>query len=384
MDPGAVDALAARLPDGVVVISATNGKTTTTAMAAEILGEGRSLAWNRAGANLLSGIASALVAGRRAELGLFEVDEGALPETLERTKPRVVALGNLFRDQLDRYGELELVAERWRTAVANLPARDDARRERGRRRRSRTLPTAVPVRVRVRTRRSTPRARKAAARRRLEVLRELRRSLRVRGRVRGPSRRLPLPELRAPPAEARHLDPGDRAPRPARIALSARDSGRRDGRGARPARPLQRLQRAAAAALALAAGASLDDVRAGLERFSAAFGRFERIAVGGQPAARCSWSRTQPARTRPCARSSTGGAPPLPWSRSTTRSPTAGRVVDLGRRLRATARAGSTGDRHAATAPPSSALRLQVRRLRGRSASRSSRRSSARSTAGSS
>ena len=118
VDPGAVDALAARLPDGVVVISATNGKTTTTAMAAEILGEGRPLAWNRAGANLLSGIASALVAGRRATLGLFEVDEGALPETLERTRPRVVALGNLFRDQLDRYGELELVAERWRAAVA--------------------------------------------------------------------------------------------------------------------------------------------------------------------------------------------------------------------------------------------------------------------------
>ena len=84
VDPGAVDALAARLPDGVVVISATNGKTTTTAMAAEILGAGRPLAWNRAGANLLSGVASALVAGRRAELGLFEVDEGALPEALER------------------------------------------------------------------------------------------------------------------------------------------------------------------------------------------------------------------------------------------------------------------------------------------------------------
>ena len=113
---------AARLPEGVVVISATNGKTTTTAMTAEILGDGRRLAWNRAGANLLSGIASALVAGRRATLGLFEVDEGALSEAVERTRPRVVALGNLFRDQLDRYGELELVAERWRAAVAGLPA----------------------------------------------------------------------------------------------------------------------------------------------------------------------------------------------------------------------------------------------------------------------
>ena len=121
LDPGAVDTLASRLPDGVVVFSATNGKTTTTAMAAEILGEGRQLAWNRTGANLLSGISSALISGRRGDMGLFEVDEAALTEVLARAQPRVVALGNLFRDQLDRYGELELVAERWRAAVETLP-----------------------------------------------------------------------------------------------------------------------------------------------------------------------------------------------------------------------------------------------------------------------
>ena len=121
-DPGAVDALAARLPSGVVLVSATNGKTTTTAMAARILGREHRLAWNRAGANLLSGIASALVAGRGADLGLFEVDEGALPEAIARTRPRAVSLANLFRDQLDRYGELELIAERWRDAVRTLPA----------------------------------------------------------------------------------------------------------------------------------------------------------------------------------------------------------------------------------------------------------------------
>jgi UDP-N-acetylmuramyl tripeptide synthase len=120
-DPGAVDALAARLSSGVALVSATNGKTTTTAMAARILGRDHRLAWNRAGANLLSGIASALVAGRRADLGLFEVDEGALPEAIARTRPRAVSLANLFRDQLDRYGELELVAERWRDAVRSLP-----------------------------------------------------------------------------------------------------------------------------------------------------------------------------------------------------------------------------------------------------------------------
>jgi len=121
LDPASVDALAARLTSGVVLISATNGKTTTTAMAAKILGGEHRLVWNRAGANLLSGLASALVSARSADLGLFEIDEGALPEAIWRTRPRVVSLGNLFRDQLDRYGELELVAERWRTAVERLP-----------------------------------------------------------------------------------------------------------------------------------------------------------------------------------------------------------------------------------------------------------------------
>ena len=121
LDPGAVDRLAARLPHGSAVISATNGKTTTAAMAARILEPSMRLAHNRAGANLVSGVASALVAARDAELGLFEVDEAALPEVAGRLSPRAVSLGNLFRDQLDRYGELELVAQRWREMASALP-----------------------------------------------------------------------------------------------------------------------------------------------------------------------------------------------------------------------------------------------------------------------
>ena len=119
LDPAAIDALAARLPAGVALVSATNGKTTTTAMVAEIL-RGRRLAWNSSGANLVSGVASTLLSSRDAELGLLEVDEGALPEVARRVRPRALLLGNLFRDQLDRYGELELVAERWRATVAGL------------------------------------------------------------------------------------------------------------------------------------------------------------------------------------------------------------------------------------------------------------------------
>ncbi|HEX6679615.1 MAG TPA: MurT ligase domain-containing protein [Gaiellaceae bacterium] len=122
LDPGAVDELAGRLPLGSALVSATNGKTTTAAMAAEILRGKLRLAHNRSGANLVSGVASSLLTARDAELGLFEVDEAALPEVARRLRPRALCLGNLFRDQLDRYGELELVAGRWRAAVGELPS----------------------------------------------------------------------------------------------------------------------------------------------------------------------------------------------------------------------------------------------------------------------
>jgi lipid II isoglutaminyl synthase (glutamine-hydrolysing) len=120
LDPAALGTLARRLPLGSALLSATNGKTTTAAIVSEILGGRIRLAHNRAGANLVSGVASALLTAEDAELGLFEVDEGAFPEVAARIHPRAVCLGNLFRDQLDRYGELELVAERWRTALAQV------------------------------------------------------------------------------------------------------------------------------------------------------------------------------------------------------------------------------------------------------------------------
>src|SRR5438874_13099803 len=90
-------------------------------MAAQILRPRFRLAHNASGANLVSGVASALLAAPHAELGLFEVDEAALPEVARRVKPRILCLANLFRDQLDRYGELELIAERWRETVGSLP-----------------------------------------------------------------------------------------------------------------------------------------------------------------------------------------------------------------------------------------------------------------------
>ena len=127
--PDAIGRLAGRLRDGTVVLSATNGKTTTAAMVASVLERrGARLVHNRAGANMAGGVASALAAaaspgGRRLDgtLGLFEVDEFWLPQLLGELRPRAVLLANLFRDQLDRYGELETIGERWLEAVAALP-----------------------------------------------------------------------------------------------------------------------------------------------------------------------------------------------------------------------------------------------------------------------
>jgi UDP-N-acetylmuramyl tripeptide synthase len=131
LEPDAIGMLAARLPLGSAVISATNGKTTTAAMTAEILRvAGISLVHNRAGANMAGGIAATLVdAARRGgrisgRLGLFEVDEFWLGQLTAALVPRALLLGNLFRDQLDRYGELDTIADRWAEVVEKLPVGD--------------------------------------------------------------------------------------------------------------------------------------------------------------------------------------------------------------------------------------------------------------------
>ena len=124
LEPGAIEALGGRLEMGSVLVSATNGKTTTAALAAAVLERGGlSLVHNQAGANMAGGVASTLLeaAGRKGaiagELGLFEVDEMWLDRLARQLHPKVVVLGNLFRDQLDRYGELDAIAERWAAAV---------------------------------------------------------------------------------------------------------------------------------------------------------------------------------------------------------------------------------------------------------------------------
>jgi lipid II isoglutaminyl synthase (glutamine-hydrolysing) len=122
LEPGAIGRLARERVGASAVISATNGKTTTAAMVASILeGMGFGLVHNRAGANMAGGVASALLDGR-GEYGLFEVDEFWLDRVVPQLRPQAILLSNLFRDQLDRYGELEIVADRWAELVAATPA----------------------------------------------------------------------------------------------------------------------------------------------------------------------------------------------------------------------------------------------------------------------
>jgi lipid II isoglutaminyl synthase (glutamine-hydrolysing) len=122
MEPEAIARLGAGLAGGSTIVSATNGKTTTAGMIAAILAaEGRPPVHNRAGSNMTWGVATALLEQRGAE-GLFEVDEAWLPRVAQQLRPRLIVLGNLFRDQLDRYGEMEALAEEWAKAVAAAPA----------------------------------------------------------------------------------------------------------------------------------------------------------------------------------------------------------------------------------------------------------------------
>ena len=123
--PSATSDLAKRLRKGSVVLSATNGKTTTARLLSSCAkADGLSVCANSAGANLVSGVTVALLplasTKRRYDYGIFEVDEAALPDVSERISPQLVLLMNLFRDQLDRHGELELIAQRWQDMISKL------------------------------------------------------------------------------------------------------------------------------------------------------------------------------------------------------------------------------------------------------------------------
>ncbi len=129
--PQIVTHLATELEYGSVVITGTNGKTTTSSFIATILRNGGLRVWqNREGSNLMRGVASSLVIrshlnghlrrGGRA-ISILELDEAAVPQLVKAITPRVMVFTNLFRDQLDRYGEVDSVIGYWKRAIRMLP-----------------------------------------------------------------------------------------------------------------------------------------------------------------------------------------------------------------------------------------------------------------------
>lgn len=119
IDNRIITKLSSGLRDGAIVVTGTNGKTTTAKMLTEILREdGYSVIGNQSGSNLTRGIASALVASAsvfgthlEADIAVLEVDEATMSEAMTKIRPKIVVVTNLFRDQLDRYGELDKTAE---------------------------------------------------------------------------------------------------------------------------------------------------------------------------------------------------------------------------------------------------------------------------------
>jgi lipid II isoglutaminyl synthase (glutamine-hydrolysing) len=280
--PGSLGVLGRRLERGAVLVSATNGKTTTSSMLAAVLERsGATVVHNRAGSNMNWGVATALLdAGRApAQIGLFEVDEAWLAPVARELDPKLVLLSNLFRDQLDRYGELELLADRWAELVAErdgrttfvLNADDPLVADLGRDR-SRVVYFGVEDRSHS-----------------LEALEHASDSKRCRncgheyvydavylghlGRYRCPScgRERPTPEIAAEHVALRGMSGSD-----VRIATP---------RGAieltLPLPGLYNVYNAlAATAAALELGASPDQVRTALAGVAAAFGRVERLSLG--------------------------------------------------------------------------------------------------------
>jgi len=119
-EPDLLRALAEHLD--VVLVSATNGKTTTTRLIAEALKAAGPVVSNALGANMPAGITSALAEGSEARYGVIEVDEKYLAGVARDTSPKAIALLNLSRDQLDRSSETRMLAEKWREGLAGSEA----------------------------------------------------------------------------------------------------------------------------------------------------------------------------------------------------------------------------------------------------------------------
>ncbi|RJQ33349.1 MAG: Mur ligase family protein [Actinobacteria bacterium] len=119
IDPQIITKLSSKLKYGSIIITGTNGKTTTSKMISDILTKaGYEVVSNRAGSNMTRGVASSLIEksswmGTKidGDIGVFEIDEATMAYAVKKIKPKAILVTNLFRDQLDRYGELDKTAK---------------------------------------------------------------------------------------------------------------------------------------------------------------------------------------------------------------------------------------------------------------------------------
>lgn len=128
IEPRLLRLLSQQVKNGIILIAGTNGKTTTALLLCSILKrQGYRITHNSTGANLENGLMTALIEnadflGRLdVDYGILEVDENIVPKVLKPLQPRIILCLNLFRDQLDRYGEVDTISKRWTKVISTLP-----------------------------------------------------------------------------------------------------------------------------------------------------------------------------------------------------------------------------------------------------------------------
>ena len=122
VDPNLVEKLTSKIPLNII-ITGTNGKTTTSRLISHFAKHcGKKVIRNHTGSNLERGIASALIQnyGKKFDIGIWEVDEAAFNTVAKKIKPDVVVFLNIFRDQLDRYGEIDTIVDKWCKTLSSL------------------------------------------------------------------------------------------------------------------------------------------------------------------------------------------------------------------------------------------------------------------------
>ncbi|WP_066381846.1 Mur ligase family protein [Anabaena sp. CA = ATCC 33047] len=128
IEPRLLQLLSQQVKNGVIIIAGTNGKTTTSLLLRTILeNQGYRVSHNSTGANLENGLMTALLESTNlvgtldVDYGILEVDENIVPKVLTPLQPKIILCLNLFRDQLDRYGEVDTISKRWTKAISTLP-----------------------------------------------------------------------------------------------------------------------------------------------------------------------------------------------------------------------------------------------------------------------